>query len=184
MHVSPRFYIVLTVFQIFCNWKMMFVTSQYVLKLKNVVIFLKITICFLLSRPFTSASLSKPVWARSLLKSRTNYHNNSHFDSLWKRDWGELWNGLLVIQNAYTGDFAECSFHHCLVSSTSPAAFRRRPWTELDNLEINGATSHSGPFMTTDFWLLWAVAKGVVSCRCTKTLMALVAMASRRGPVS
>lgn len=85
---------------------------------------------------------------------------------------------------SYTDDFGECSFHHCLVSRTSPAAFRRRPCTELDSLEIKGATSHSGPLITTDFWLLWAVAKGVVSCRCTKTLMALVAMASRRGPVS
>ena len=91
---------------------------------------------------------------------------------------------LHSINLSYTEDFAECSFHHCLVSSTSPAAFRSRPCTELDNLEIKGATSHSGPFTTTDFWLLWAVASGVVSCRCTKTLMALVATASSRGPVS
>ena len=91
---------------------------------------------------------------------------------------------LHSINLSYTEDFAECSFHHCLVSSTSPAAFRSRPCTELDNLEIKGATSHSGPFTTTDFWLLWAVASGVVSCRWTKTLMALVATASSRGPVS
>ena len=84
----------------------------------------------------------------------------------------------------YVEDFAECSFHHCRVPNTSPAAFNRRPCTGLDSLEIKGATNHSGPLITTDFWLLWAVAKGVISCRWTKTPIAPVAMAFNRGPVS
>ena len=44
MHVSPSCYIVLTIFQIFWKLMMMFATSKHVLKLKNVITFLKITV--------------------------------------------------------------------------------------------------------------------------------------------
>lgn len=80
-------------------------------------------------------------------------------------------------------DESEWGFHHFGVSNTSPAAFRSLPWTELGSLEIKGATSHSGPLITPDFVLLWLVPS-FGSCLWTKTVIAAVATASRRDPIS
>ena len=58
----------------------------------------------------------------------TNYHNkNSHLDSLWKRDWGELGNGLLL--NSVIAKYGDLS-----VSRRSIICLSFRLWQITDLL--------------------------------------------------